>query len=279
MDYWNTPYKFNAKELDEETGMYYYGARYYTPEVSIWLSVDPLADKYPSMSPYIYCAGNPVILVDPNGMDWFLNEETGQIQYQKDLRKNDAESLGENWAWLGKNEMFGESPDKLYNDFTGVESQSEEYTSFGFNAEDSEKFMDERGYKKVDKQQFVYEESANERINTGGRYSNNQLSGTTITIGEKKTYVPKPYVVTGRSNDYIGTSESYPTPSGWTGTIYRYRSTLSYGMPKNKSFIDILVNIATSHTLDTRRFYYYSSWDKYPVNDKSSYNINIHRPK
>ena len=67
-DIWNTPYKFNAKELDEETGMYYYGARYYTPEVSIWLSVDPLADKYPSMSPYMYCAGNPVMFIDPDGM-------------------------------------------------------------------------------------------------------------------------------------------------------------------------------------------------------------------
>jgi RHS repeat-associated protein len=67
-DYWTTPYKFNAKELDAETGLYYYGARYYTPEVSIWLSVDPLADKYPSMSPFMYCLGNPVKLIDPTGM-------------------------------------------------------------------------------------------------------------------------------------------------------------------------------------------------------------------
>jgi len=63
-----TPYKFNGKEKDEETGLYYYGARYYTPEVSVWLSVDPMADKYPSMSPFMYCAGNPVRLVDPTGM-------------------------------------------------------------------------------------------------------------------------------------------------------------------------------------------------------------------
>jgi len=63
-----TPYKFNGKEKDEETGMYYYGARYYTPEVSVWLSVDPLADKYPSMSPFMYCAGNPLKYVDPDGM-------------------------------------------------------------------------------------------------------------------------------------------------------------------------------------------------------------------
>jgi RHS repeat-associated protein len=62
---YNTPYKFSAKEKDDETGYSYFGARYYWPEVSVWLSVDPLSDKYPSMSAYMYCAGNPVILVDP----------------------------------------------------------------------------------------------------------------------------------------------------------------------------------------------------------------------
>ena len=40
---WSTPYKFNGKELDEETGLYYYHARYYDPRLSVWLSVDPLA--------------------------------------------------------------------------------------------------------------------------------------------------------------------------------------------------------------------------------------------
>jgi RHS repeat-associated protein len=43
------------------------GARYLDSELSVWLSVDPLADKYPSLSPYMYTAGNPVIFVDPDG--------------------------------------------------------------------------------------------------------------------------------------------------------------------------------------------------------------------
>ena len=47
-----TTYKFNAKELDSETGNYYYGARYYDPKVSVWLSVDPLAQKCGSLSLY-----------------------------------------------------------------------------------------------------------------------------------------------------------------------------------------------------------------------------------
>ncbi len=60
-------YTFSAKEKDTETGYSYFGARYYSSDLSIWLSVDPMADKYPSLSPYVYCANNPVKLVDPNG--------------------------------------------------------------------------------------------------------------------------------------------------------------------------------------------------------------------
>ncbi|MCZ8296185.1 RHS repeat-associated core domain-containing protein [Flavobacterium sp.] len=67
--YYNSPYKFNGKELDEETGLYYYGARYYDPKVSIWLSVDPKAEKYPSYSPYNYCLNNPILFIDPDGQD------------------------------------------------------------------------------------------------------------------------------------------------------------------------------------------------------------------
>ena len=67
--YYQTPYKFNGKELDEETGLYYYGARYYDPRESIWMSVDPLAEKYPNVSPYVNCFDNPVKFVDPDGKD------------------------------------------------------------------------------------------------------------------------------------------------------------------------------------------------------------------
>ena len=44
--------------------------RHYHPTLSIWLSVDPMSDKYPSTSPYTYCANNPVVLKDIDGNDW-----------------------------------------------------------------------------------------------------------------------------------------------------------------------------------------------------------------
>ena len=58
---------FSAKEKDTETGLSYFGSRYYSSDLSIWLSVDPMSDKYPSLSPYVYCANNPIKMVDPNG--------------------------------------------------------------------------------------------------------------------------------------------------------------------------------------------------------------------
>ena len=53
-------YKFTGKERDWETGYDFFGARSYASVLSIWLSPDPLSDKYPEISPYAYCNWNPV---------------------------------------------------------------------------------------------------------------------------------------------------------------------------------------------------------------------------
>ena len=61
------PYKFNGKQFDEETGLYYYGARYMNPITSLWYGVDPLAEKYVNIGSYIYCHSSPIMLIDPTG--------------------------------------------------------------------------------------------------------------------------------------------------------------------------------------------------------------------
>ncbi len=61
------PYKFNGKEFDKETGLYYYGARYMNPVASIWYGVDAFTEKFPNISGYVYCLGNPIKLVDSDG--------------------------------------------------------------------------------------------------------------------------------------------------------------------------------------------------------------------
>ena len=63
------PYKFNGKQFDEETGLYYYGARYMNPVTSLWYGVDVLTEKYDNVSSYIYCKNNPIAFMDMNGKD------------------------------------------------------------------------------------------------------------------------------------------------------------------------------------------------------------------
>ena len=67
------PYKFNGKEMDEETGLYYYGARYMNPMASIWYGVDAFAEKYVESSGYVFCIDNPIKLIDSDGNKWDIH--------------------------------------------------------------------------------------------------------------------------------------------------------------------------------------------------------------
>jgi RHS repeat-associated protein len=91
IDYNLGVYLFNGKEKDSETGYNYFGARYYDDERISWLSVDPLSDKYPNLSPYAYCANNPVNLVDPDGMqiDDYKIYSNGKIEVTRTMDKFD----------------------------------------------------------------------------------------------------------------------------------------------------------------------------------------------
>jgi RHS repeat-associated protein len=66
---YSSPYLFNGKELDRETNLSYYGARYLDMKTSLWLNVDPLAEKHPNIGGYVYCINNPILLKDPDGRD------------------------------------------------------------------------------------------------------------------------------------------------------------------------------------------------------------------
>lgn len=78
---WNIPYLFNAKEFDEETGMYYYGARYYDPRLSLWMSTDLMQEYYVGISSYCYSANNPIRFVEYDG-NTFGDYNTSTISYQ-----------------------------------------------------------------------------------------------------------------------------------------------------------------------------------------------------
>ena len=106
---------FTGKERDEETGYGYFGARYMDHELmTMWLSVDPMADKYPAISPYAYCAWNPVKLVDPDGNDWY-ETSCGEIKWtdyhsQEQMRKNNLDG-----RYLGVTVEDGNAYYSLFN--------------------------------------------------------------------------------------------------------------------------------------------------------------------
>ena len=65
----NQPRRYTGKPFDDENSidLYYYGARYYDPDIGRFLAIDPLASKYPGWSPYVYTLDNPINNIDPDG--------------------------------------------------------------------------------------------------------------------------------------------------------------------------------------------------------------------
>jgi RHS repeat-associated protein len=96
-------YKYNGKELDRMLGLdlYDYGARFYNARIARWQTIDPLCEKYYSISPYAYCANNPLNLVDPDGCDIVIGgKDNTSITLTTDLIdiKVNATALGINWG-------------------------------------------------------------------------------------------------------------------------------------------------------------------------------------
>ena len=92
---YENPFKFSGKELDDITGLYDHGARSRNPISTLWYGVDPLFEKYPDFSPYNYCAGNPVKLVDLDGRKWIKRVVDGvvEIYYAPKVTKQEQISV------------------------------------------------------------------------------------------------------------------------------------------------------------------------------------------
>lgn len=97
--------QFTGKERDSESGLDYFGARYYNSEIGRWVSGDPLSGKYPNLSPYNYAANNPILLVDPNGKEIVIaGSKEFQQKVRDDLQKltNDKLTLKDGTIYIAK---------------------------------------------------------------------------------------------------------------------------------------------------------------------------------
>ena len=118
------PYKFNGKELDEETGLYYYGARYMNPMASIWYGMDPLVEKYSNISGFCYVKDNPLKFVDFKGEEPTASEAARMAAHVYGDKKNILIN-----GWKVSNKSFGAI--KLVNSKSGLNSAVYERTTNG----------------------------------------------------------------------------------------------------------------------------------------------------
>ena len=171
------PYKYNGKELDMENGLnlYDYEARQMDGVLGRFTGIDPHTENYYSWSPYVYVGNNPLKYIDPTGKDWFLDQETGQLYFNKDLvdvsttKYNDVE-----YSRIGGNNMMGE--------MEGVEEQS-------YDFETSTALANANGYSINPIQQVIHEKSINQKTQTGP----NDVSitmGKTIIVNERYSVSP-----------------------------------------------------------------------------------------
>ena len=146
-------YKYNGKELDLMHGLkwYDYGTRMYDPILLTWNGIDPMCEDYYPISPYAYCANNPVNRFDPDGRDWYSSLDSigninGQAIWQTQIHYTDCISqeqlIDSNiyGTYLGKTVVLfdGYYDEKLGNDNTldGPGSKYATATVYGENGPD-----------------------------------------------------------------------------------------------------------------------------------------------
>lgn len=122
--------RFNGKEeLENTPGPYVdYGARIYSTSARQWLCPDPMAEKYPEISPYVFCAGDPVNIVDPDGLSTYVYQNadgTYTVTDKGDVHDGDnGVYIGyedKDGKWINTGKKIGEtvSPYSFYNSDTG----------------------------------------------------------------------------------------------------------------------------------------------------------------
>ncbi|RMG43055.1 MAG: hypothetical protein D6732_00495 [Methanobacteriota archaeon] len=126
----NDFYKYNAKQLDDDYGLNWhdYGWRPYDAEIGRWVRVDPLAEKYPSLSAYVFVANNPLNLIDPNGeyiTSIRTEDEEGNITYRIIYTASLINESSLNLTKEQLNALANQITEQLKKSFSGEETTSE----------------------------------------------------------------------------------------------------------------------------------------------------------
>ena len=203
-------YTFSAKERDSETGLSYFGSRYYSSDLSVWLSVDPMASKYPSLSPYTYCADNPVKLVDPNGESISEFDENG----------NYIRTIKDNWF---HNTFFGHSG-------RIVDSDGDVLKKFYFS--DPKHDFEDIKNNVINKIQFVQESEINKMLSKAGAFDEDNK---VFSSQGRYSYIQKE----GKGGGKFDFS--------YTGIPFQYPEASRYPLDNPSHIMFLVDNVAYNH--------------------------------
>ena len=226
------PYKYNNKELDDRAGLNWYDYSARMKDDWGFTTMDPHSENYYSWSPYVYVGNNPMRLTDPTGMDWFVNNETGELIYDQTAKEvgDLGESYQKSWTRLGENSMFDTK------DYTPSDN-SYMYMS----QESAEKFIDGTGYEKAITAE-VTETKTYDPFGGGEKANGKPKPKTTFDIetkNEKITYV-KNERINKRENTKVRETGNRYKSSIEIETI-TYNSTYKYGeSPKSASYYEVV---------------------------------------
>ena len=170
----------NAKEYDEETGMYYFGARYYDPTKLTFNSRDALFEQKPFFSPYAFCRNNPLRFIDPDGNDEYEFNMWGKL---KNVIQNDEKDIIRVKGIFGKERASQTYEKGTVEGYAKVENKTKKEIQLTIKDNSSRESM--------------FEFFAN----------NTRIEWETINgeIGNSE----RNYIATNRSGDWVGSLDSY----------------------------------------------------------------------